>query len=75
MESAKILPDARVDPAWIASRSNDPAVKLVEIDVSAARRARRCGNSPAMVQEGVAGGRHGSTDALSFSDPARRRAR
>lgn len=36
MESATILPDTRVDADWIASHTNDPAVRLVEIDVSAA---------------------------------------
>src|ERR1700676_1013829 len=35
MESAKTLPDARVDAHWIASHIDDPSVKFVEIDVSA----------------------------------------
>jgi len=36
MEAATILPDARVDAAWMASHTNDPAVRFIEIDVSAA---------------------------------------
>ncbi|MDB5043639.1 MAG: sulfurtransferase [Candidatus Eremiobacteraeota bacterium] len=35
MESAKTLPDARVDAHWIASHIDDPSVRFVEIDVSA----------------------------------------
>ena len=36
MDSGETLPDVRVDADWIDSRINDPAVKIVEIDVSAA---------------------------------------
>ena len=36
MDSAKTLPNARVDAAWIASHIDDPSVRFVEIDVSAA---------------------------------------
>lgn len=35
MESAKTLPDPRVDAAWIAAHLGDRSVKVVEIDVSA----------------------------------------
>jgi len=34
MESAKALPDARVDAAWIASHIDDSSVRFVEVDVS-----------------------------------------
>jgi thiosulfate/3-mercaptopyruvate sulfurtransferase len=36
MESAETLPDPRTDVAWIAAHLDDPSVRLVEIDVSAA---------------------------------------
>lgn len=39
MQSARTLPDARVDAAWIASRIGDPSVRVVEIDVSNAAYA------------------------------------
>ena len=44
MESAKTLSDARVDVAWVASHINDPAVRVVEIDVS--RAAYSAGHIP-----------------------------
>jgi thiosulfate/3-mercaptopyruvate sulfurtransferase len=47
MESAKALPDARVDAAWIASHVDDPSVRFVEIDVSAA--AYNAGHIPGAV--------------------------
>lgn len=47
MESAKTLPDARVDAAWIASHIDDPAVRFVEIDVGPA--AYRAGHIPGAV--------------------------
>jgi thiosulfate/3-mercaptopyruvate sulfurtransferase len=47
MESAKTLPDARVDAAWIASHIDDPSVRFVEIDVSAA--AYNAGHIPGAV--------------------------
>ncbi len=40
-------PDARVDAAWIASHIDDPSVRLVEIDVSAA--AYNAGHLPGAV--------------------------
>jgi len=45
MDSAQ--PDARVDVAWIAAHLDDPAVRLVEIDVSAA--AYKAGHIPGAV--------------------------
>ena len=47
MESAKTLPDARVDAAWISSRIADPSVRFVESDVSAA--AYNAGHIPGAV--------------------------
>lgn len=47
MESVTIVPDARVDAAWITSHASDPAVRLVEIDVSAA--AYKAGHIPGAV--------------------------
>jgi thiosulfate/3-mercaptopyruvate sulfurtransferase len=47
VESAKTLPDARVDAAWISSRIADPSVRFVEIDVSAA--AYNAGHVPGAV--------------------------
>ncbi|UVK49440.1 hypothetical protein BPNPMPFG_008415 (plasmid) [Mesorhizobium sp. AR07] len=36
MESIRNAPDVRIDAAWIAARLEDPLVRIVEIDVSAA---------------------------------------
>jgi thiosulfate/3-mercaptopyruvate sulfurtransferase len=47
MESATALPDARVDAAWIAARIDDPSVRVVELDVSAA--AYNAGHIPGAV--------------------------
>lgn len=47
MEPAKTLPDARVDAAWVASHIDDPSVRFVEIDVSAA--AYNAGHIPRAV--------------------------
>src|SRR6202171_3369341 len=47
MDSAKTLLDARVDAAWIASHIDDPMVRFVEIDVSAA--AYNAGHIPGAV--------------------------
>ena len=41
------MSDARVDPAWIASHIDDPSVRVVEIDVSAA--AYNAGHIPGAV--------------------------
>jgi len=41
------MPDARVDAAWIAAHIDDPAVRIVEIDVSAA--AYNAGHIPGAV--------------------------
>jgi 3-mercaptopyruvate sulfurtransferase SseA len=47
MEPAKTLPDARVDATWIVSHIDDPSVRFVEIDVSAA--AYNAGHIPGAV--------------------------
>ena len=47
MDSTMVLSDARVDAAWIASHIDDPAVRLVEIDVSPA--AYKAGHIPGAV--------------------------
>src|ERR1700726_543216 len=47
MEPAKTRPDARVDATWIVSHIDDPDVRLVEIDVSAA--AYNAGHIPGAV--------------------------
>ncbi len=47
MEPAKTLPDARVDATWIVSDIDDPSVRFVEIDVSAA--AYNAGHIPGAV--------------------------
>lgn len=47
MQSAETVPDARVDAAWIAAHIDDPAVRFVEIDVSAA--AYNAGHIPGAV--------------------------
>src|SRR5260370_33233672 len=47
MDPAKTLPDARVDATWIVSHIDDPSVRLVEIDVSAA--AYSAGHIPGAV--------------------------
>jgi thiosulfate/3-mercaptopyruvate sulfurtransferase len=47
MKSSEMLPDARVDAAWIASHSQDPAVRLIEIDVGPA--AYNAGHIPGAV--------------------------
>jgi thiosulfate/3-mercaptopyruvate sulfurtransferase len=47
MEPAKTLPDARVDAAWVASHIDDPSVRFVELDVSAA--AYNAGHIPGAV--------------------------
>jgi thiosulfate/3-mercaptopyruvate sulfurtransferase len=41
------MPDARVDAAWIASHIDDPSVRFVELDVSAA--AYNAGHIPGAV--------------------------
>ena len=47
MDSVATLPDPRVGPEWIASHSDDPVVRFVEIDVSAA--AYNAGHIPGAV--------------------------
>jgi thiosulfate/3-mercaptopyruvate sulfurtransferase len=47
MDATTTLPDARVDADWIAAHLDDPAVTLVEIDVSAA--AYKAGHIPGAV--------------------------
>src|SRR5260370_34357770 len=47
MDAAKTPPDARVDAAWIVSHIDDPSVRFVEIDVSAA--AYNAGHIPGAV--------------------------
>ncbi|MDP9023894.1 MAG: rhodanese-like domain-containing protein [Candidatus Eremiobacteraeota bacterium] len=47
MESARTPADARVDAVWIASHIDDPSVRIVEIDVSAA--AYNAGHIPGAV--------------------------
>jgi thiosulfate/3-mercaptopyruvate sulfurtransferase len=47
MEAVNPLPDARVDDAWVASHINDPTVRFVEVDVSAA--AYKAGHIPGAV--------------------------
>src|SRR5258708_30983217 len=47
MEPAKTLPDAWVDATWIVSHIDDPSVRFVEIDVSAA--AYNAGHIPGAV--------------------------
>jgi thiosulfate/3-mercaptopyruvate sulfurtransferase len=47
MEAVTPLPDARIDDVWIASHLNDPSVRFVEVDVSAA--AYKAGHIPGAV--------------------------
>jgi thiosulfate/3-mercaptopyruvate sulfurtransferase len=47
MDPAETLPDVRVEAAWIASHVDDPMMRFVEIDVSAA--AYNAGHIPGAV--------------------------
>jgi thiosulfate/3-mercaptopyruvate sulfurtransferase len=47
MNATKNLPDARVDVDWIGSRTNNPSVRLIEIDVSA--KAYNAGHIPGAI--------------------------